>query len=864
MTENILLNKIQIRLNSSKNESDLAYFYDLMNYGEFITKIMTLFMVSTINDDKERTKYRFEHFLVRANSIGDFSRTLDEILTGPSSQILSSSIRDFEYKELTRRTSEGEWQYDSQKHLVNCFDIFGIEYNKLNTKSPLRNWFQNFSYLRNKTKGHGSPKIESCSKACIELEKSIYLIINNFTLFKRNWCYLYRNLSGKYRISDICNKNHSFDYLKKEDFHTLENGIYVFLDKPRQIKLLYSDSELTDFWITNGNLKKDKFEALSYISDERNYCDATMYFEPISQLPISHTEGTIELEVIGNCFTNLPKAPDFYVNRQNLEDELRKVLLSDDRFPIITLLGKGGVGKTSLAINLIEKIAEINDRFEIILWFSARDIDLLLDGPKQVQTKVLNINDIAKDYCELLYPNDKSLNKLEKFSNDLTSNPMGRTLYVFDNFETLTNPIEVFEWINTYIRNPNKILITSRLSRNFKADYPIEVQGMNEDECKELITITSQKLDIQNILNTNYIEELISESDGHPYIIKILLGEVAKNGKISSIKRIVAEQERILEALFKRTFNNLSPSAKRVFLTLCSWNSMIPKIALEAVLWRPENEKIEVQRAIEELKQSSFINVINDDTNDEIISLPLAAAIFGKGELEVYPEKIKIYADRKLLFEFGATSHSNLSNGLIQNIERKFKSISNRIKTIAEFEKELPTLEYIASKFPKTYKYIIEIFEEYNETDKVKYYIREYLKNNLLDSEKIELWKKLAAVCKYTDDWEGESHALIELVQLPNIPFDIISDTANKINYHIFNNIDAKLDLYKNEILEKIIEVMLKRITREGGNATDYSRLGWLLLNINNRDKAEEIAEIGLKIDNNNDYCHKLLLKIRN
>ena len=46
-------------------------------------------------------------------------------------------------------------------------------------------------------------------------------------------------------------------------------------------------------------------------------------------------------------------------------------------------------------------------------------------------------------------------------------------------------------------------------------------------------------------------------------------------------------------------------------------------------------------------------------------------------------------------------------------------------------------------------------------------------------------------------------------------------------------------DLYKNEILEKIIEVMLKRITREGGNATDYSRLGWLLLNINNRDKAE-------------------------
>lgn len=207
MNENILLNKIAIRLYSSKDESDLAYFYDLMNYGEFITKIITLFMTATINDDKERTRYRFEHQLVRANSIGDFSRTIDEIVTGPSAQILSSSIRDFEYKELTKRASEGDWQYESQKLLLNCFGFFGIESNKLNTKSPLRNWFQNFSHLRNKTKGHGSPKIEACSKACIELEESINLIINNFTLFKRNWCYIHRNLSGKYRISNICNKS---------------------------------------------------------------------------------------------------------------------------------------------------------------------------------------------------------------------------------------------------------------------------------------------------------------------------------------------------------------------------------------------------------------------------------------------------------------------------------------------------------------------------------------------------------------------------------------------------------------------------------------------------------------------------------
>jgi hypothetical protein len=44
------------RLESSKNDSDLAYFYDLLLYGELLTKTINLFLVSSINDDNERTK----------------------------------------------------------------------------------------------------------------------------------------------------------------------------------------------------------------------------------------------------------------------------------------------------------------------------------------------------------------------------------------------------------------------------------------------------------------------------------------------------------------------------------------------------------------------------------------------------------------------------------------------------------------------------------------------------------------------------------------------------------------------------------------------------------------------------------------
>jgi hypothetical protein len=850
--------RMQSRIETSKSESDIGYFYDLLLYGELLTKSVALFLVATINEDPDRTQYRLEHGLVRANAIGDFSKAIEDIVIGPAAQQISSAIRDYELKELTQRAKKGDWQYKAQELLVDSLKAFEIDQENLPAKSALRNWFSLFTFLRNKTKGHGAPRVSCCSIACPKIEESIQLIVKNFSAFSRPWVYLHRNLNGVYRVSKLTDNANEFEYLKREVSHNFDNGIYIFLEHPRKIKLFYTNAELTDFWITNGNLKNDVFETISYLSDERMIKSAKKYLQPITKLPSSHTEGDSQLEIRNKCFTNLPKPPDFYVNRIELESELESILKQKDRYPVITLLGKGGVGKTSLALNSIEKITE-TDRFELIVWFSARDIDLLIDGPKQVQTKVLSIEDIANEYCNLLDMKLKAKDAVQYFSDEMTLNRFGTALYVFDNFETVTNPIEVFEWINTHIRNPNKVLITSRISRNFKADYPIEVLGMTEFECRELIEKTAIELGIELLLTEKYIEELITESDGHPYIIKILLGEVAKIGRVTKVKRIVADQGQILNALFKRTFNTLSPAAKRVFLTLCSWNSMIPLIAVEAVLWRPANEKMDVQNAIEELRKSSFIDVI-DKNGDEIINVPLAATLFGKSELEVYPEKIKVDADRKLLMEFGATSYSNLSSGLVRNIEHKFKAISNRISSVEEFEKEIQILEYIATRYPKTYEYIIQIYQEYRDYRKIKYYIREYLKYNIAASEKESLWIKLADICKHTDDWEGESHALVELIQLPNVDLNKISDAANRINNHIFYNYNARIDEYKGEMLTRIIEVFKAKIKE--CDATDLSRLGWLLLNNNCPQEAGEVVKKGLTIDPENTYCQRLNTKL--
>ncbi len=182
-------------------------------------------------------------------------------------------------------------------------------------------------------------------------------------------------------------------------------------------------------------------------------------------------------------------------------------------------------------------------------------------------------------------------------------------LFVFDNFETVRSPHDLYAWIDQYIRPPNKVLITTRW-RDFKGDYPIEVAGMTEAECDQLIDATCEALRIEVPLSEEYRHDLFHESDGHPYVIKILLGEVKKARRPFAVKRIVASNDDILPALFERTYANLLALAQRIFLTLSSWRSVVPQLALEAVLLRPsEKERLDVERAVEELEQSSLIDV---------------------------------------------------------------------------------------------------------------------------------------------------------------------------------------------------------------------------------------------------------------
>ncbi len=456
----------------------------------------------------------------------------------------------------------------------------------------------------------------------------------------------------------------------------------------------------------------------------------------------------------------------------------------------------------------------------------------------------------------------EGFSNLDYLAKSLGKSPTGKPfLYVFDNFETVKDPTELFVWLDTFVRLPNKIPITTRL-RDFKGDYPVEVLGMTEPESNELITATARPLQVLSLLTEEYRQDLYRESGGHPYVIKILLGEVAKANQLVKVERIVARRDDLLDALFERTYSGLSPVAKRVFLTLSNWRSTLPQLAVEAVLLRPENERMDVEAAIEELIRSSFVEATVSQNDKEVfLTLPLVAAIFGKRKLAASPHKHAVEADTELLHAFGASQPVDIRHGVGPRVERLFRNIARRVVNDSNaLSGYSPMLEFIARKYPPAWLQLASLHEENGSLENAKRALQLFLESSPLPNEAVRAWQQYAIICQRTNDHTGEIHALVEMCQVSGVPFDTISDAANRINRSFSQHYQSLDTDEKRVVVKRLVELMECRLNE--ADATDLSRLAWLSLHLQDESRARRYTELGRELEPENIYIASLFERV--
>jgi hypothetical protein len=299
---------------------------------------------------------------------------------------------------------------------------------------------------------------------------------------------------------------------------------------------------------------------------------------------------------------------------------LRQYLQDKEGSWFISITGEGGIGKTSIAENLVRKYTAISG-FEKLAWITAKRIYLNPTGEIKDTRETLNIDsmiyEIARQLGITLPP---TLNEQFPYLQEkLQSCPY---LILIDNLETLEEYQTLFSKFDPHSsRNnfkPSKIIFTSRIKLQEINIRTLEIIGLSEKASLEFIRYKGN--DIERIKNATDGQLLptYSKTEGNPLLIKLVVSLIKRYDlPLNEIIDFIKKQNQLLDYLYAQALNSISDNAKVVLNAMTSYvqSSAVSYQMLKDSTGLEDNE---LREAIEEcVRNSSLLSPLPHQINEQ-------------------------------------------------------------------------------------------------------------------------------------------------------------------------------------------------------------------------------------------------------
>lgn len=265
---------------------------------------------------------------------------------------------------------------------------------------------------------------------------------------------------------------------------------------------------------------------------------------------------------------NLPLPPAGFLGREPELADVIKGLAS--RYPLVSIEGFAGVGKTSLAIYVGYACALIGGPkppgttlFDYVVWVSAKD------KPDQAEWLDDVLNAIANTTGYLAISQLSSA-ELERKRNqvDLLLHTF-RVLLIIDNLETI-NDDDLIAWIEA-TPAPSKVLVTTRNSQLNQKAYAVPLGGLRRGEAMELLKAQIRQLDITP--TERRLADLAEVTGRNPQAMRLALGLIrgglTMNDVINGLGGATSTQsvEPLFKVIFDSSWKIMGQPARAVLLT---------------------------------------------------------------------------------------------------------------------------------------------------------------------------------------------------------------------------------------------------------------------------------------------------------
>jgi LuxR family glucitol operon transcriptional activator len=308
------------------------------------------------------------------------------------------------------------------------------------------------------------------------------------------------------------------------------------------------------------------------------------------------------------------------------------------RYPLITIEGFAGIGKTSLAIevgyacasNRKEGVPEVV-AFEYVVWITTKD----KPDQRYWLDDVLNVIARTTGFSALTQrPSGEWKAGVDRLLR------MYKILLIIDNFETVDDP-DLMTWLEQ-LPEPSKVIITTRRAQFLQKAWPVRLKGMEVAEAFSLLRQHAAhiKLDFFPEVNDETLLELWKVTGGNPQAMKLALGLVHGGALrlwqlIDQIRESRADRrtDRLFRDLFERSWQRLPEPARQILLMtpLFVGVSSIREDALQAVTGLPDDDFL---GGLEQCRDSSLLELDYSDSSQQRYVIHPMTRAFVRKELD--------------------------------------------------------------------------------------------------------------------------------------------------------------------------------------------------------------------------------------
>ncbi|MFP1759409.1 NB-ARC domain-containing protein [Lonsdalea quercina] len=295
---------------------------------------------------------------------------------------------------------------------------------------------------------------------------------------------------------------------------------------------------------------------------------------------------------------NLP-LPDFdetgLIGRDDISKQLKKLCLG--AFPVISLVGEGGIGKSALALKVAyELLEEKKPPFDAIVWVSSKTTQITVNEIKDIKGAINSSLGVINEISSVL-GGDSNAEPIDEIIEYLTTFKIA--LFI-DNLETIVD--DNIKSLVSALPNGSKIIITSRIGLG-AFEYPIKLQGIEEHYASQLLRTLSKNRNVNTISS-------MPEATLIKYVHRMHLNPGYIKWFVSALQtglqpeRVLQNSDVFLNFCMSNVYEYLSDEATEVTMALlCApgWKD------IAELAYLINYEAIKIQRAIQELMSTNML-----------------------------------------------------------------------------------------------------------------------------------------------------------------------------------------------------------------------------------------------------------------